>query len=158
MCSGVNCWCPSRKASDWADCMKPLERSVYFSMFIDFCFRLPRLPEAQGVKSSSADQIWDAMYSRLLARKMDFLDSHQSWRCIGEIQTRWQLEAECSQSLIRFDHSWASHGKMNASAIVPRALAARAAAGSVICCARSFRQAPAGSRRDVFGRYSEPYL
>ncbi len=30
-CSGVKRWCPSRRASDWADWMKPRDRSVYFS-------------------------------------------------------------------------------------------------------------------------------
>src|SRR5258707_10509945 len=33
-CSGENCWCPSRTASDCADWMKPRARSVYFSIFI----------------------------------------------------------------------------------------------------------------------------
>ena len=33
-CSGANCWCPSRSASDWADCTKPRARSVYFSTFM----------------------------------------------------------------------------------------------------------------------------
>ena len=34
ICSGENCWWPSRMASDWADWMKPRARSVYFSIFI----------------------------------------------------------------------------------------------------------------------------
>src|SRR5262249_33181858 len=31
---GANCWCPSRNASDCADCTNPRARSVYFSKFI----------------------------------------------------------------------------------------------------------------------------
>ncbi len=35
-CRVENCWCPSRITSDCADWMKPLERSVYLSMFMSF--------------------------------------------------------------------------------------------------------------------------
>ena len=68
----------AQSASDCADCTKPWERSVYFSMFIAFCFRLLRHPKARGVKSPPADHISDARCLRLLPRTMNFLDSHQA--------------------------------------------------------------------------------
>src|SRR4029077_1633766 len=47
-CSGANCWCPSRKASDWADCTKPRARSVYFSRFIPHSLGLSRPPRRRN--------------------------------------------------------------------------------------------------------------
>ena len=42
----MNCWCPSRSASDWADWMKPRARSVYFSRFISDLLDRRTGPEA----------------------------------------------------------------------------------------------------------------
>ena len=52
MCSGENCWCPSRVASDCADWMKPRARSVYFSIFIRISLSLPLSPEGTVTASS----------------------------------------------------------------------------------------------------------
>ena len=51
--SGANCWWPSRRAKDCADCTKPRARSVYFSMFILYLPRpAPAAPKARTGPSS----------------------------------------------------------------------------------------------------------
>src|SRR5580704_12858594 len=57
-CSGENCWCPSRCASDWADCTKPRLRSVYFSKFMFFVpSAYPGSPEGT-TGTSSLGEFW----------------------------------------------------------------------------------------------------
>ena len=53
MCSGVNCWLPSRRAIACADCTKPRARSVNFSKFI-LCLHGDRVPKRRGSARESA--------------------------------------------------------------------------------------------------------
>jgi hypothetical protein len=50
MCSGENCWWPSRTASDCADWIKPRARSVYFSIFIAYFPQPAAQPGARSAK------------------------------------------------------------------------------------------------------------
>ena len=62
-CSVANCWWPSRRAKDCADCTKPRARSVYFSKFIVV---LPRPMTAPDISGSPKAARPDIMWVRLL--------------------------------------------------------------------------------------------
>ena len=81
-CSGANCWWPSRRASDCADCTKPRARSVYFSMFILY---LPRpVPAAPKARPDHRHWVFPAA-SMIASRGLPGPSGARPHRCMGTI-------------------------------------------------------------------------
>src|SRR5262249_3000459 len=67
-CSGVNCWLPSRRASDCADWMKPRARSVNFSISI--------IPPARSLSGCGLQQ-----ECGFLVRRLQEPEALTPWAC-----------------------------------------------------------------------------